>query len=142
MKELEKITKSLKIICRIASRYGIADVLKPGILKRIVVANHFGHEPVFEKGFHAQDEEGRYYYLTAWDRNRFQTGMIVKEDIDLMEADFFCFVVFDSRSQAQILRAYKVPRDKFLAETIRQISGNKKKRVHVSFTEKWVKRNS
>lgn len=140
MNELEKIAKSLKNICRIAGKFGIGDVLKPGVLKRIVVANHFGHEPVFERGCDAKDEKYRYSYFTAWERNRFQTGMMSKEEICSMESDFFCFIVFDSRDQAQILRSHKVPREKFLAEAIRQLSGKKKTNVTVS--EKWARRNS
>lgn len=140
MQDLEKITTSLKGIGRIASKYEISDILKPGLLKRLVAAHHLGHTPVFNKDFHAQDEGHKYHYFTAWNRNRFQTGMMSMNEVSLMEGDFFCFVVFDDKEQFKVLRSHKVARDKFLAEARRQISG--KKKVNVSVTESWVRRNT
>ena len=138
--DLEKITKSLKGICRMASKYEIGDILRPGLLRRLVVASHLGHTPVFNKNFHAQDERHKYYYFTAWNRNRFQTGMISKGEVSSMEGDFFCFVFFDDKDQFQVLRSYMITRDKFLPEAERQISG--KKKSNVSISERWLRRNS
>lgn len=141
VKELEKITKSLSGVCRIVNRYGLlVDILKPGVLKKLVVASHFGHKPVFDRSFEAHDEKYKYSYFTAWERNRFQTGMVGEEYVSSTEADFFCFVVFDAKDQVKILRTYTVSKDVFLNEARRQISG--KKKANVSVSEKWARNNS
>ena len=142
-----KIIKILREAQMLAmSRYGIKNILQPGIIKEMIMAEILGHELITEKGSaDAMDKDGTYEYLASIRRVgvksnlgcSFQMDRMTKANLErVTRNNAFYFGIF--KSHLEIEEIWKVEIRVVLNEVMRQIENSKNKISHVNFLLKWL----
>lgn len=129
---------------------GIKNILQPGIIKELIIADMLGHKLIPDKHLSdAMDSEGNFYeYLASINRRNvktnkgssFQIDRITTRNLERIKRNkAFYFAFFSDHLTVEAI--YKVETKKVLDEAIRQLSSCKNTIAHVNFLTKWVKTN-
>lgn len=128
----------------------IKNVLQPGIIKELIIADILGHQIIPDKRLpDAKDSEGNLFeYLSSIDRrdaktNRgssFQMDRMTRSNLHRVKRNkAFYFAFFRDHLTAEEI--YKVETEKVLKEVVRQLNRCKNEIAHVNLLTRWVKEN-
>ena len=130
--------------------FGISNILQPGIIKELIMANVLGHQIIPQKdASDAKDKDGNMYeYLASINRievrtNKgcsFQIDRIVKNNLSRVTRNkAFFFGIFKDHLELEEIWEIDIPT--VLEEVQRQLASCKNEIAHVNFLLKWVKEN-
>jgi hypothetical protein len=143
---LNEIVQKLKDAQDMArSLYGAKNILQPGLIKELIMANELGHSVITDKNLpDAQDDSGNYYeYLSATLRNNgssFQLDRMNDRNLYRINRNK-CFYFAMFKDCVTIHQIWVVETESVLNEAKRQISKRAGENVHVNFTTTWVGKN-
>lgn len=130
--------------------HGISNILQPGIIKELIMAEILGHQLIPQKDFpDAKDDNGNFYeYLASIRRvdtktNRgcsFQMDRITKNNLSrITRNNAFYFGIF--KNHLEIEQIWVVETPLVLLEVERQLNKCKNNIAHVNFLLKWLQAN-
>ena len=131
-------------------KYGITNILQPGVIKELIMAEILGHGLVPQKDLpDAQDSEGGYYeYLASIRRVNVKTNKGCSFQMDRVTSTnlkrvtrnaAFYFGIF--KTHLEIEQIWRVEIPVVLAEVKRQLDNCKNDIAHVNFLLKWLEAN-
>ena len=153
MSYIAQIINYVRKAQEIASRHGFKNLLQPGLVKELIVADILGHEVHSTK--HEPDAHDpanpsrRFEYLTCFQGGTFQLDRMFKAPQDkraksleriTRNAAIYC-AVFDRESPLDVIIIYEVPVDVMLREAERQLDTSRNEISHMGFTIKWAQEN-
>lgn len=140
---VREIVAHIRAAQELATGLGIPNILQPGLVKELILAEALGHTPITSKASaDARDAEGRLYeYLCSLSTsNNFQIDRVTQENrerITRNEAFYFAFFS-DSITLAEICR---VATPLVLQEAERQLARSRNDISHLNLSGAWVRRN-
>lgn len=131
-------------------KYGITNILQPGVIKELIMAEILGHGLVPQKDLpDAQDSEGGFYeYLASIRRVNVKTNKGCSFQMDRVTRDnlkrvtrnkAFYFGIF--KTHLEIEQIWRVEILVVLSEVQRQLDSCKNDIAHVNFLLKWLEAN-
>lgn len=146
-----EIINYLTIVQELADRkFGIKNILQPGIIKELIMAEILGHQLVPQKDLpDAKDSEGNFYeYLASIRRvntknNRgcsFQMDRVTPNNLTRVTRNkAFYFGIF--KNHLEIEEIWRVDIPKVLSEVKRQLENCRNDIAHINFLLKWLQDN-
>lgn len=146
-----EIINYLTIVQELADRkFGIKNILQPGIIKELIMAEILGHQLVPQKDLpDAKDSEGNFYeYLASIRRvntknNRgcsFQMDRVIPNNLTRVTRNkSFYFGIF--KNHLEIEEIWRVDIPKVLSEVKRQLENCRNDIAHINFLLKWLQDN-
>lgn len=145
---MSEIIDSLKKAQNLASKIGIDNILQPGIIKELIIAEILGHTLIPQKDLpDARDNHNNNYeYLSSINRQNvitnkgssFQIDRVTKNNLKRITRNkAFYFAFFEDH--LTIEEIYKIETEDVLKEVKRQLNLCKNEIGHVNFLTKWVK---
>ncbi len=131
-------------------KFGITNILQPGVIKELIMAEILGHNLVPQKDLpDALDENGGYYeYLASIRRVNVKTNKGCSFQMDRVTPNnlsrvtrnqAFYFGIF--KTHLEIEEIWRVEIDVVLEEVKRQLQNCKNDIAHVNFLLKWLQIN-
>jgi len=148
-KIIELVLKAAKI----ARSIGITNLLQPGLVKEMIIADILGHELIIEKrnsdAHHPDDENVLYEYLSCKEGGTGQFDRMFKEPLDKREKslqritrnDKVYYAVFYANNQTKVKEIYEIEPIVMKIETERQLDRSSNAISHVGFSISWVREN-
>ncbi|MGA9452549.1 MAG: hypothetical protein WBW41_14535 [Verrucomicrobiia bacterium] len=151
MNYIRQIIAYIRKAQEIASQHGFKNLLQPGLVKELVVADILGHEVHRTKhepdAYDPANPARKFEYLSCFDGGTFQLDRMFKWPADkraksleriTRNTAIYC-AVFDEESPLDVLIIYEVPVNEILREAERQLDASRNEISHVGFTIKWAK---
>jgi hypothetical protein len=138
---------------RLARTVGIHNLLQPGLVKEMIMADHLGHQLIITKrdadACDPSDNSILYEYLSCKEGGTGQLDRMFKEPEQerqrslgrIMRNQKIFFAVFYADEQTRAKVIYEIEPRVLLAETERQLDGSRNAISHVGFTERWARAN-
>ena len=135
----------------LATKIGIPNLMQPGQVKEIIIADLLGHSLVISKhGADACDVENPeilYEYLSCKEGGTGQLDRMYKEPPENRQNSLnritrnhkLYFAVFYKNEQLKAKKIYEIETDVFLAEAIEKLDRSNSN--HIGFSEKWAREN-
>ena len=132
---------------------GIPNILQPGLMKEMIIANTLGHKLIHSKrdadAHHFNDSSIKYEYLSCVEDGSGQLDRMFKNPPDKREKslerirrnDMIYFAIFYKSDQIKVKNIYEIEPSVLEKETVRQLKRSKNDISHVGFTEKWAMNN-
>ena len=131
-------------------KYGVTNILQPGIIKELIMAEILGHSLVPQKDLpDARDENGNYYeYLASIRRvdvstNKgcsFQIDRVTRSNLSRVTRNkAFYFGIF--KNHLEVEEIWEIGMPTILAEVERQLDNCKNEIAHINFLLKWLEAN-
>ncbi len=146
---VELVTKAQTI----ATQNGYPNLLQPGLVKEMVVADILGHEVSREKhqaDAFDPDEPGRQFeYLSCFEDGTFQLDRMFKAPDDKRQqslsrisrnAMIYC-AIFERSKPLTVLEIWSITPQAMLIEAERQLDASQNDISHIGFTRKWARKN-
>ena len=137
----------------IATEHGFKNLLQPGLVKELAVADILGHEVHRTKhdadAYDPTDPSRQFEYLSCFQNGTFQLDRVFKHPPEKRSkslerikrnAAIYC-VVFDRESPLDVLAIYEVSASVMLAEAERKLDASGNDISHIGFTIKWAQQN-
>ncbi len=137
----------------IGRKVGIPNILQPGLIKEMIIAETLGHRLITTKR-HADacdpnDESILYEYLSCKEGGSGQFDRMFKQPADKRSESLnrirrnrkVFFAVFYKANQTKLKVIYELDPQPVLEETERQLNASRNAISHVGFSEPWAKRN-
>ena len=153
MSYIRQIIAYVRQAQEIAAQHGFKNLLQPGLVKELVVADILGHEVHRTKhepdAFDPANPSRKFEYLSCFEGGTFQLDRMFKSPADKRlkslerikrNAAIYC-AVFDEGSPLDVLVIYEVPVEAMLREAERQLDASRNEISHVGFTIKWAQQN-
>lgn len=135
---------------RLAKGIGIEDILQPGLIKEMIIANILGHELITSK--HDSDAHApgnpneKYEYLTCKEKGSFQFDRIFKNPREKREKSLnriirntkIYFAIFYKENPLKCKIIYEINSQDVLEEAERKLDNSKNEISHVGFSIKWI----
>jgi len=150
---LRLIVKLVRQAAELARSIGIHNLLQPGLVKEMIIADILGHELITSKR-HADacdpnDPTILYEYLSCKEGGTGQLDRMFKgppakrnESLQRIRRNKrIYFAVFREENQTELKVIYELDPDVVLQETERQLNASRNAISHVGFSEAWAKRN-
>lgn len=137
----------------LARRVGINNLLQPGLVKEMIIADLLGHELIHSKrdaDAHApNDPAEKYEYLSCKEGGSGQLDRMFREPLDKRSESLkrvtrnskIYFAVFYASNQTKCKVIYELEPEVVLAETERQLDKSRNLISHVGFSVGWARRN-
>lgn len=150
------IRRVIKLVIQaqqLALKIGIPNVLQPGLVKEMIIAETLGHELIHSKrdadARDPNDPSIKYEYLSCYEGGSGQLDRMFKEPQDKREESLFritrnkmiYFAIFYKKNPLKIKAIYKIKPGVLVEETERQLDRSRNSISHVGFTEGWAKEN-
>lgn len=138
---------------KLARTVGINNILQPGLVKEMIIANHLGHKAIITKrdadACDPSDLTILYEYLSCKEGGTGQLDRMFKEPAEKREESLqriwrnskIYFAVFFEDDQTRAKVIYEIEPDALATETGRQLGASRNAISHVGFSENWVKRH-
>jgi hypothetical protein len=135
----------------LARSVGIHNILQPGLVKEMIIAEHLGHELIHTKreaDAHAPNNpEEKYEYLSCKEGGSGQLDRMFKapaykraESLRRISRNTrIYFAVFYESNQTKCKVIYELEPDIVVDETERQLDRSRNQISHVGFTEAWAR---
>ena len=148
-----KIIELILKAAGLARAKGIQNLLQPGLIKEMMIADILGHELIQSKrdaDAHAVGNPAeKYEYLTCVEGGSGQLDRMFKEPADKRAESLnrikrnrkVYFAVFYKSNQTKCKVIYEIEPDIVVKETERQLDRSRNDISHVGFSEDWVIRN-
>ena len=149
----QKILMLVRRAARLARSAGIPNLLQPGSVKEMIIANHLGHVLIPTKrqpDAHAPDDPSRFYeYLSCKEGGSGQIDRMFKAPADKREKSLerinrnakIYFAVFYLHDQTEVKIIYELEPDVVVREANRQLDRSRNAISHIGFTEGWARDN-
>ena len=137
----------------LARSIGIANLLQPGLVKEMIIADILGHELIHSKrdaDAHAPgNPDEKYEYLSCKEGGSGQLDRMFKEPPNKRDESLtritrntkFYFAVFYGDNQTKCKVVYEIDPDAILAETELRLDNSRNAISHVGFSENWARSN-
>ena len=137
----------------LAQSIGINNLLQPGLVKEMIIADLLGHELISSKrdaDAHAPGKpDEKYEYLSCKEGGRGQFDRMFKEPADSRKRSLdritrnskVYLAVFYSSNQTQCKVIYELDPQVVLAEVERQLDASRNEISHVGLSVNWAMRN-
>ena len=137
----------------LARSIGISNILQPGLVKEMIIADILGHELIHSKrdaDAHAPgNPDEKYEYLSCKEGGSGQLDRMFKEPLDkraeslsrITRNSKIYFTVFYASNQVRCKVIYELDPNIALAEAERQLDNSRNAISHVGFSIKWAHRN-
>lgn len=137
----------------LARSIGISNLLQPGLVKEMIVADILGHELIHSKrdaDAHAPGNPNeKYEYLSCKEGGSGQLDRMFKEPVEKRAESLaritrnrkVYFAVFYEANQTKCKVIYELTPEVVLQETERQLDRSRNAISHVGFSEDWVQKN-
>jgi hypothetical protein len=152
----EIFRKIIELVLRaaeLARSVGIQNLLQPGLVKEMIIAEILGHELIPSKrGADACDPSDpniKYEYLTCKEGGTGQLDRIFKEPSEKRAESlaritrnrkvYFCVFYEDNQTKVKVI--YELEPSVVLTETQRKLDRSRNPMSHVGFSEKWASEN-
>ena len=148
-----KIIELVLKAAELARSMGITNLLQPGLVKEMIIAEILGHELIQSKrGADAHspcDPSKKYEYLTCKEGGSGQLDRMFKHPPEkraesltrIVRNDKFYFAVFYEQNQTKCKVIYELDPQVVLAETERKLDRSRNPMSHVGFSEDWARLN-
>jgi hypothetical protein len=153
MNYIRQIINYVRQAQEIAAQHGFKNLLQPGLVKELVVADILGHEVHKTKhepdAFDPAKPERKFEYFSCFEGGTFQLDSMFQSPADrraksltriTRNAAIYC-AVFDRESPLDVLTIYEVPVEVMLREAERQLDVSRNEKSHVSYPIKWAQQN-
>jgi len=137
----------------LARSIGISNLLQPGLVKEMIIADILGHELIHSKrdaDAHAPNNPAeKYEYLSCNEGGTGQLDRMFKEPADkrvdslsrITRNQKVYLAVFYAANQTKCKVIYEIEPQVVLEETERQLDRSRNAISHVGFSEDWASRN-
>ena len=148
-----KIIELVRKAAELARTVGIQNLLQPGLLKEMIVADLLGHALIPDKrGADAHDPADhtvKYEYLSCKEGGTGQLDRMFSAPPDkraeslarITRNHLVFFAVFEARGQTQVKIIYELDPEMVLRETERRLDNSINQISHVGFSENWARAN-
>jgi len=148
-----RIIKLVLQAAELARTVGIHNLLQPGLVKEMIMADHLGHKVIITKrdadACDPKDSTILYEYLSCKEGGTGQFDRMFKEPADkrkeslnrIWRNEKIFFAVFFESEQTRAKIIYELEPNVLVQETERQLDASRNSISHVGFTEAWVRRN-
>jgi hypothetical protein len=148
-----EIINLVKQAFEIARKMGIKNLLQPGLVKEMIIAEILGHLLVTSKrdvdACNPNNPEEKYEYLSCAEGGSGQLDRMFSRPREKREESLYrirrnkliYFAIFNKANQIEVLRIYEIEPNKLIEETIRQLDISSNAISHVGFSEAWAKNN-
>lgn len=138
---------------KLALKIGITNILQPGLVKEMIIAEILGHELIHSKrdadACDPNDPSVKYEYLSCYEGGSGQFDRMFKEPEDKREASLnrirrnqkIYFAVFFKKDPLTVKAIYEIETNVLVVETERQLDRSRNAISHVGFLENWAKEN-
>jgi len=153
MNYIRQIIAYIRKAQEIAAQYGFKNLLQPGLVKELVVADILGHEVHRTKhepdAYDPTNPSRKFEYLSCFAGGTFQLDRMFKSPPQkraksleriTRNAVIYC-AVFDEESPLDVIVIYEIAVDVMVREAERQLDANRNEISHVGFTIKWAEQN-
>ena len=145
-----QIVALIKTAQKIATEHGFPNLLQPGLVKELIIADILGHDA--HKTKHKADAQCfidptiKFEYLSCFEYGSFQLDRMFKAPPDKRKKSLerisrntaiYC-AIFEKQNPLTVARIYEVDTDVLLSETERQLNDSVNDISHISFSTKWV----
>ncbi|MFW5883249.1 MAG: hypothetical protein ACOCVG_02680 [Verrucomicrobiota bacterium] len=149
----QKIVALVAKAADLAKTVGIHNLLQPGLVKEMIIADLLGHELITTKrdadACDPNSPEIVYEYLSCKEGGRGQLDRMFKEPAEKRQKSLnrirrnakVYFAVFYESNQTKPKVIYELEPEAVVEETERQLNQSKSAISHVGFSEKWVREN-
>ena len=150
---ISEIVSLIKKAQVIASQNGFKNLLQPGLVKEMIIAEILGHEVSKEKhepdAYSITDPRQSYEYLSCFEKGTFQFDRMFKSPVEKREKSLtritrnekiYC-AIFSQASPLTVLEIYELEVPTVLTEANRQLDRSTNDISHISFSIKWVQQN-
>lgn len=155
MKEkiIQQIINFVRKAQELALRIGIKNILQPGLVKEMIVAEILGHDLIISKrDADAKDKKNpniKFEYLSCYEGGTGQLDRMFKEPVvkraeslhRITRNKKIYFVIFYKNQPLTVKVIYEVDPKLVLRETERQLDRSRNPISHVGFTETWARDN-
>lgn len=148
-----KIIDLVQKAAELARSIGIPNILQPGLVKEMIIADILGHELIHSKRDADAHAVGRpdekYEYLSCTEGGTGQLDRMFKEPAEKRAASMrritrnkkIYYAVFYKDNQMRCKTAYEISPDIVAAEAERQLDRSSNVISHIAFSESWVQAN-
>lgn len=150
MSYISEIVSLIKKAQAIALKNGFKNLLQPGLVKEMIIADILGHEVSRTKhepdAYDPENQNLKYEYLSCFERGSFQLDRMFKFPQEKREKSLkritrnhkiFC-AIFSKVSPLTVLSIYELEVPIMLTEANRQLDSSSNDISHISFSIKWV----
>jgi hypothetical protein len=148
-----RIVVLLKQAQKIATENGFHNLLQPGLVKELIIADILGHDAHKTKhkadAHDAIDPTIKFEYLSCFEYGTFQIDRMFKTPESKRQKSLeritrntaiYC-AIFEKQNPLTVSRIYEVEPEVLLKETERQLNESTNDISHISFSTKWVIEN-
>lgn len=150
------ISKIIELVVKaqeLALSIGIPNILQPGLVKEMIIAETLGHELITSKrDADARDKSNpsiKYEYLSCYEDGTGQLDRIFKAPADKRAESLYritrnkmvYLAIFYKKTPLKIKIIYEIHPNALLKETERQLDRSSNAISHVGFSENWAKSN-
>lgn len=148
-----KIIELVLQAAKLARTVGIQNLLQPGLVKEMIMADHLGHRVITTKrdadACDQHDQSILYEYLSCKEGGTGQFDRMFKEPPAKRQESLnriwrnkkVFFAVFYADEQTKVKIIYELEPAIVVEETERQLDASGNAISHVGFSEAWVRRN-
>lgn len=148
-----KILELVLQAAQIAREVGIPNLLQPGLVKEMILADILGHQLITTKhaadACNPDDNSEVYEYLSCKEGGTGQFDRMFKEPKEKREESLdrirrnhkVYYAIFYKANQTKVKIIYELEPSTVVVETERQLHRSKNAISHVSFPESWVQAN-
>ena len=148
-----KIIELVLEAAELARSIGISNLLQPGLVKEMIIADILGHELIYSKrdaDAHApRNPNEKYEYLSCKEGGSGQLDRMFKEPAKkraeslkrITRNSKVFFAVFYEANQTKCKVIYEIAPTAVVAETERQLDRSRNAISHVRFSEDWARAN-
>lgn len=153
MSYITQIVNYVRKAQEIATEHGFANLLQPGLVKELVIADILGHEVHRTKhepdAYDPTDPSRKFEYLSCFQGGTFQLDRMFKWPANkrtksleriTRNASVYC-AVFDEKSPLDVVTIYEVAVGPMLQEAERQLDASRNEISHIGFAIKWAQQN-
>ncbi|MCA9224249.1 MAG: hypothetical protein KDA47_01495 [Planctomycetales bacterium] len=149
----KKVVDLVLSAAELAKTVGIRDILQPGLIKEMIVAETLGHEIIHSKraadARDANDPAIQYEYLTCKEGGAGQLDRMFKEPPDKRPESLnriwrnkkIYLAVFFKSNPTKIKTIYELEPSVVASETERKLDRSRNAISHVGFSENWARQN-
>ena len=148
-----KIVELVRCAQDIAAKVGLPNILQPGLVKEMIIADILGHKVITSKR-HAdacdpEDPSVQYEYLSCKEGGSGQLDRMFKEPAEERAKSLYritrnrmiYYAIFYESNQLRPKIIYEITPEVLLKETERQLDRSRNVISHVGFTGEWARQN-
>jgi hypothetical protein len=137
----------------LALKIGITNILQPGLVKEMIIAEILGHELIHSKrdadACDPNDPNTKFEYLSCYEGGKGQLDRMFKEPVEKREESLnriwrnekIYFAIFYKENPLKIKVIFEIEPNILVEETEKQLDKSRNAISHVGFTEKWASLN-